>query len=467
MANTITLNKDYGYTSYKAPSGLAADTIIDASAASWIVANSHNSNPTSSNPATAGSLPINLYPFQVTGAGDGLVVRGGTIHGEVPQNSDWQYTYVNSAAVRVNSANSFVIDDWTITNPWDGIRVGGTGTFRIEDTYVANSRDDAVENDDVIGGTITDSLFDNVFSGISLGDGDVDGSHNVVTMDGMLLRSKSYFYKGEMTHGSPFKLDKGTGDADVVPSLRFINDVVAIEDVHHFGQERLQRAWDKTIESHGNVFLNLSDTPLPSDYPKPGAGWTILQGQAARDYWAKARAAWIDDHKGALTPTDPSTPTDPTPSLNKIEGNSSSNTLKGTSGADDIYGHGGNDKIYGKNGSDVLTGGSGKDTFVFDTKPGANNVDTITDFNVSDDRIWLDNAVYTKLGSGSTSSPRTLSKSYFEIGSKADDSNDYILYDKATGSLYYDADGSGKGAAVEIAKLAKGLSLTYNDFYVV
>jgi hypothetical protein len=275
MSHTITLSKDYGYSSYKAPSGLDAGTTIDASDASWIVSNIDE--------------PINLYPFQVNGAGAGLTIQGGTIVGEVPQTGDWKDTYVNSAAMRIESSNSFKIDDWTITQPWDGIRVSGSGTFLIEDTYIANSRDDAVENDDVLGGTISDSLFDNVFSGVSLGDGDVDGSDNVVTMDGMLLRSKSYLYKGEMTHGSPFKLDKGTGADDVVPSLRFIDNVVAIEDVNHSGEERLQRAWDKTIESSGNVFLNLSETPLPSDYPKPGAGWTILQGQAARDYWEKAR----------------------------------------------------------------------------------------------------------------------------------------------------------------------------------
>jgi hypothetical protein len=275
MSHTITLNKDYGYSSYKAPSGLDAGATIDASAASWIVANKGSST--------------NLYPFQVNDAGAGLVIKGGTINGEVPQDASWEDTYVNSAAIRVSTSTSAIIQDWKITKPWDGIRVAGDGTFTITDTYIANSRDDAVENDDVLGGTISDSLFDNVFSGVSLGDGDVDGSDNVVTMDGMLLRSKSYLYKGEMTHGSPFKLDKGTGADDVVPSLRFIDNVVAIEDVNHSGEERLQRAWDKTIESSGNVFPNLSETPLPSDYPKPGAGWTILQGQAARDYWEKAR----------------------------------------------------------------------------------------------------------------------------------------------------------------------------------
>ena len=30
----------------------------------------------------------------------------------------------------------------------------------------------------------------------------------------------------------------------------------------------------------------------------PGAGWTVLQGQAARDYWEDARDEWIDEQDG-------------------------------------------------------------------------------------------------------------------------------------------------------------------------
>jgi hypothetical protein len=53
------------------------------------------------------------------------------------------------------------------------------------------------------------------------------------------------------------------------------------------------------------------------------------------------------------------------------------------------------------------------------------------------------------------------------VGSKAKDSNDYLVYDKAKGVLLYDADGSGRGKAVEIATLPKKLSLTYKDLFVI
>jgi Ca2+-binding RTX toxin-like protein len=95
-------------------------------------------------------------------------------------------------------------------------------------------------------------------------------------------------------------------------------------------------------------------------------------------------------------------------------------------------------------------------------------VDRIADFNVKDDAIWLDNAVFTKLGKkGTFDAPAKLSKSFFTIGTKAKDKNDYVVYDSKAGKLYYDADGSGKGKAVEVATLSKNLKMTYQDLFVV
>ncbi|MGO4574274.1 calcium-binding protein, partial [Microvirga sp. 2TAF3] len=58
-------------------------------------------------------------------------------------------------------------------------------------------------------------------------------------------------------------------------------------------------------------------------------------------------------------------------------------------------------------------------------------------------------------------------KGFFTIGDKAKDKDDYLIYNKKTGVLSYDADGSGKGTAVEIAKLSKNLKMTAADFFVI
>ena len=177
-------------------------------------------------------------------------------------------------------------------------------------------------------------------------------------------------------------------------------------------------------------------------------------------------------------PTPPVTPpAPPAPTAKNINGSSASETiygdslgdiLRGNNGNDRLYGLDGDDKLYGGTGKDTLFGGAGKDTFVFNTKLNkTTNYDKVVDYNVTDDTIWLDNSVFKKLGKGSEFIPKKTSKSFFTIGDKAKDSNDYIIYNKDKGILYYDADGSGTGAAVQFAAINKKLKMTYNDFFVV
>ena len=163
------------------------------------------------------------------------------------------------------------------------------------------------------------------------------------------------------------------------------------------------------------------------------------------------------------TPTPTPTPTpSPRPTTTKtINGTSSANSLTGTSGNDLIDGKGGDDKIWAKNGSDVLIGGAGKDSFTFDTKPGSANVDVIVDFNVADDMIRLNDTAFTKLKSGA------LSSSSFVIGTKALDVSDRIIYNNKTGTLSYDADGTGSTAAVKFAVVENLAKLTAADFIVI
>lgn len=79
---------------------------------------------------------------------------------------------------------------------------------------------------------------------------------------------------------------------------------------------------------------------------------------------------------------------------------------------------------------------------------------------LSGDRILLDQDIFAKL------KPGALSASAFVIGAKATDDADRIVYDSKTGALSYDADGSGRGAAVQFAKIGAGLDLTAADFLV-
>jgi Ca2+-binding RTX toxin-like protein len=166
----------------------------------------------------------------------------------------------------------------------------------------------------------------------------------------------------------------------------------------------------------------------------------------------------------------------------RVYGSSGHDTVDGGSGNDWVYGDSGNDRVYGGTGDDVVNGGSGNDrlyggagsdAFVFNTRLGTAstdrkvNFDTIVDFNVKYDSFLLDNSVFKKLGSGTLSNPMQLDKEFFVTGSKARERDDYLIYNKKTGVLSYDADGSGSRDAVEFAQLSKNLKLTYKDFFVM
>ncbi|MBB3020055.1 Ca2+-binding RTX toxin-like protein [Microvirga lupini] len=151
-----------------------------------------------------------------------------------------------------------------------------------------------------------------------------------------------------------------------------------------------------------------------------------------------------------------------------LRGQGGNDMLYGDAGNDRLYGDSGNDKIYGGLGNDRLYGGSGKDVFMFDTRPNkSTNVDRIYDFKSKNDNFYLDNKYFTKLGSGSFSKPKKFKSDMFVEGKKAQDREDRIVYDKKTGNLYYDQDGTGSKAQVKIATISNKTKLTYHDFFVI
>ena len=112
--------------------------------------------------------------------------------------------------------------------------------------------------------------------------------------------------------------------------------------------------------------------------------------------------------------------------------------LTGNASGNIVRGNNGNNVIGGGDGDDELTGLGGQDSFLFDTPlDAAVNLDVITDFNVADDTILLDQTIFSSsLGLGN------ISAGEFVIGAAAQDANDRIIYDNTTGALFYDSDGA-------------------------
>ncbi len=141
-----------------------------------------------------------------------------------------------------------------------------------------------------------------------------------------------------------------------------------------------------------------------------------------------------------------------------LVGGVGNDTVVGDGLANYLYGGGGSDSIYGQLGNDFLNGGAGADRFIFNLTPNAaTNADRITDFQHGVDDIWLFKSVFSAIGA-------TLDASEFRAGTAAVDPDDYIIYNAATGQLFYDATGSNAGAAVLFATVTPNTILDINDF---
>ena len=121
-----------------------------------------------------------------------------------------------------------------------------------------------------------------------------------------------------------------------------------------------------------------------------------------------------------------------------LMGDGGNNVLSGTVSANTLRGLG---------GADTLTGNGGGDRFVFETPlKAATNVDTVRDFRSGEDKLLLSEVIFSNLAAGCVERGQFVASA----GAQAQDADDSILYNTATGQVSYDADGNGAGIGARL-----------------
>jgi serralysin len=152
-----------------------------------------------------------------------------------------------------------------------------------------------------------------------------------------------------------------------------------------------------------------------------------------------------------------------------LAGDSGNDQLFGGDGNDRMDGGADNDRLTGDSGNDALTGGSGSDIFVF-YDDASNGFDLIGDWSSGSDLMEVDASAF---GGGLSAGGLTVDQLVLSATPAATQAFGQFLFETDLGRLYWDADGTGAGAALLIAELwlptwsTRATTLTVADFIVV
>lgn len=242
---------------------------------------------------------------------------GARITGDTnPDDPTWdrhvftQPYYCNSAALLMEHSNyaGDGVFGVRIDDTWDGIRFVGLSCGQnvnkchhvVSRVWVSDAIDDGIELDHAANATITDSLFDGMFSGISsrpTSTSGLDHSAETITLDGVLMRMRSFRSSRTGADGgfdtlSPFKVEPKS------PAIVLRNTIIAFDHMPYDRRAAWSSGWAEVdcMRSSNNLLLWLQDTALPTGWPTVPTCITLKQGAEARMIWQRARAEWIARH---------------------------------------------------------------------------------------------------------------------------------------------------------------------------
>jgi len=294
---------------------LTSGTKIDATAAQWLL----------NTPDVWGYM----------GSSSNLCWHSGQILGTIPPSTPYEDNlngYHLMYGVDVHGASPLV-EGLTIFTGGDGITFDAAedANWTVRDVHMTYIRDDCIENDFLNSGLVDRSFFDGCYDFMSArayGGGAADGSANTVTVQNSLIRvqgmDKLYPGLSAPGYGGFWKWSgSGSPNTDIGPMLVITNTVFRADapPVEGNGAGLYMAPVPGKVKScANNVMVWLG----PGSFPEPlPSCFTVLTGQAGRDYWDNAVAQWKAAH---------SAPVDMAPPIVSLwsPGLAGSSTLTGT-----------------------------------------------------------------------------------------------------------------------------------------
>ncbi|MDZ8082174.1 MAG: putative Ig domain-containing protein [Nostoc sp. DcaGUA01] len=376
-----------------------------------------------------------------------------------------------------NKVNNILIGN-TGANTLNGVDgndslIGGTGN----DTLIGGAGNDTLDggagNDSLDGGAgddiyTVDSLSDKVTEGLNAGIDLVKSAVTFVLGDNLenLTLTGSKVING--TGNSLNNIITGNGGANILSGVDGNDSLIGGS-----GNDTLFGGADDD-ELDGGAGDDSLDGGVGNDtYTVNSLSDSISEGLNAGTDLVKSSLTWVlGNNLENLTLTGSSAINGTGNSVNNIlTGNTGANILSGEDGNDSLFGDAGIDTLLGGAGDDVLTGGIGKDVLtggtgrdsLYLTGTRAGGFDTITDFTVGDDTIFISKAEFGLSQSVNT----TLDSSIFRLGTIATAAGDRFIYDQTTGNLFFDKDGVGSGAKVQIAQFSNQAMLSSANINVI
>jgi Ca2+-binding RTX toxin-like protein len=147
-------------------------------------------------------------------------------------------------------------------------------------------------------------------------------------------------------------------------------------------------------------------------------------------------------------------------SIEGLAGSAAGDDLRGDAAGNVLYGLGGNDALWGLGGIDILNGGAGADYFYYATA--GDGLDTIQDFASGQDKMGILGANFALGSPGGVA----IDSFRFVSGAAANLATVQFGFDAGTLQFWYDADGTGAGARVNLATLQAGATMAFTDVII-